>query len=185
TQKFAIVQEFSPDDNVAEGPTSIIISEPTMLFTISPSPTVSVIQGNEIKQPKSTQTDYRSEETTNKNTYKKCNIFDGRWVYNPNANPYYDSNTCPFIEEKMNCQNNGRPDFQYQKWRWEPKDCDIPLFDGRDMLERLRNKRVILVGDSLNRNMWESLACLLYISVHSSRTEVDAKGSDYKVFKAK
>lgn len=53
------------------------------------------------------------------------------------------------------------------------------------MLERLRGKRVIIVGDSLNRNQWESLACLLYSAVLPSRTIVDVKSGAYKVFKAK
>lgn len=53
------------------------------------------------------------------------------------------------------------------------------------MLERLRNKRVILAGDSLNRNMWESLACLLYSSIPSSTVEVEAQNPVYKVLKAK
>ncbi|KMT19214.1 hypothetical protein BVRB_1g013960 [Beta vulgaris subsp. vulgaris] len=33
----------------------------------------------------------------------------------------------------------------------------------------LRNKKMIMSGDSLNRNMWESVACLLYTSIHPSR----------------
>ncbi|XP_057534179.1 protein trichome birefringence-like 3 isoform X2 [Amaranthus tricolor] len=58
-------------------------------------------------------------------------------------------------------------------------------FDGRLMLERLRNKRLIIAGDSMNRNMWESLACLLYSSIPSSTVQVDAKNLEYKVLKAK
>ncbi|KMT13055.1 hypothetical protein BVRB_4g087670 [Beta vulgaris subsp. vulgaris] len=178
---------------------STTISEhrkPSMLSAISPPAAKASMKNkttqlddftsnqDEIKEPKSTQID-NTEKPTMNIAEKKCNMFDGRWVYKPDEKPYYDSNTCPFIEEKMNCQKNGRPDFEYEKWRWEAKDCNIPSFNGRDMLERLRNKRVILVGDSLNRNMWESLACLLYTSVPSSRVEVDANGSDYKVLKAK
>jgi hypothetical protein len=58
-------------------------------------------------------------------------------------------------------------------------------FNGTDMLERLRGKRVIIVGDSLNRNQWESLACLLYSSIPSSQAYVDVKSSVYKVLRAK
>ncbi|KMT08216.1 hypothetical protein BVRB_6g142340 [Beta vulgaris subsp. vulgaris] len=119
-------------------------------------------------------------------TTKKCNnLFDGRWVYIPEETPKYDSTTCPFLEEKMSCQKNGRPDFEYEKWRWEARDCDVPLFNGLHMMERLRNKRMIIAGDSLNRNMWESLACLLYTSISPSRAEVKAESPVYKIFKAK
>ncbi|CAN6728266.1 unnamed protein product [Malus baccata var. baccata] len=53
------------------------------------------------------------------------------------------------------------------------------------MLERLRGKRVIMVGDSLNRNQWESLACLLYSALPPSQTLVIVKSGIYKVFTAK
>ncbi|CAO2814536.1 unnamed protein product [Amaranthus hypochondriacus] len=116
----------------------------------------------------------------------KCNMFDGRWVYKPEVSLIYDSFNCPIIEEKMRCRKNGRPDFDYEKWIWEAEGCDIPLFDGKQMLDRLRNKRMIIVGDSLNRNMWESLVCLLYSSIRSSRrVEVQSKNPHYKVLKAK
>ncbi|CAO2814528.1 unnamed protein product [Amaranthus hypochondriacus] len=116
---------------------------------------------------------------------KKCNMFDGRWVYKEDEKPNYDSNTCPFLEEKMSCRKNGRINLEYEKWIWEATECDIPRFNGKDMMERLRNKRIIIAGDSLNRNMWESLACLLYTSIDSSRTEVQAQSPVHKVFKSK
>ncbi|KAL2937986.1 Protein trichome birefringence-like 28, partial [Bienertia sinuspersici] len=53
------------------------------------------------------------------------------------------------------------------------------------MLEKLKNKRVIIVGDSLNRNMWESLACLLYSSVPSSTAEFETERTEYKKLKVK
>ena len=54
-----------------------------------------------------------------------------------------------------------------------------------DMLERLRGKRLVFVGDSLNRNMWESLICILRNSVKdkskvfevSGRSQFRAEGS--------
>ncbi|KMS96427.1 hypothetical protein BVRB_9g225270 [Beta vulgaris subsp. vulgaris] len=192
--------EFAPLAD-AEAPISTIIPD-LLHHSIPPSPANYVnepiepakLDSDLTKQLKSTHYNDKAmpkipqntlEKQINNSTKNKCNIFDGRWVYKPGENPNYDTRRCSFIEEKMSCQKNGRPDFEYEKWRWEAKDCDIPLFNGRDMLERLRNKRVIIVGDSLNRNMWESLACLLYSSVSPSRAEVNDKSSHYKVFKAK
>jgi hypothetical protein len=44
------------------------------------------------------------------------------------------------------------------------------------MLERLRGKRLVFVGDSLNRNMWESLVCILRNSVKDKRKVFEASG---------
>ena len=51
-------------------------------------------------------------------------------------------------------------------------------------LERVRGKRLTFVGDSLNRNMWESLVCILRLAAKnkdkvyeiSGRTEFKKKG---------
>ncbi|KDP35549.1 hypothetical protein JCGZ_08987 [Jatropha curcas] len=76
-------------------------------------------------------------------------------------------------------------DSEYERLRWEAKGCEIPRFNGADMLGKPREKKVIIVGDSLNRNQWESLACLLYFAIPSSRADIDCLSGAYKVFKAK
>lgn len=53
--------------------------------------------------------------------------------------------------------------------------CYIRL-NATDMLERLRGKRLVFVGDSLNRNMWESLVCILRNSVKDKRKVFEASG---------
>ncbi|XP_010914510.2 protein trichome birefringence-like 40 [Elaeis guineensis] len=131
----------------------------------------------------------RSTERTSlsldgKSIERKCNIFDGRWVYDPKAYPLYHGKRCPFLGAQVSCQKNGRPDSAYEHWRWEPNGCRIPRFNGSYVLERLRGKRVAIIGDSLNRNQWESLACLLYSSVRPSRAFIKSQSSDYKIFRA-
>ncbi|KAG0459074.1 hypothetical protein HPP92_022202 [Vanilla planifolia] len=42
------------------------------------------------------------------------------------------------------------------------------------MLERSRNKRILFVGDSIGRNQWESLVCMLW-DASVNRTEVFEK----------
>ncbi|KAH7685216.1 PC-Esterase protein [Dioscorea alata] len=89
-----------------------------------------------------------------------CDLLKGKWVYHP-AGPLYTNNTCMFITQMQNCQGNGRPDKEYENWRWKPDDCDLPLFDGRKFLELMRDKTVAFVGDSVARNQFESMLCIL------------------------
>ncbi|KAM6541210.1 hypothetical protein CsatB_005657 [Cannabis sativa] len=117
-----------------------------------------------------------------------CDIFDGNWVWDETY-PLYNSPDCPFMDGGFRCSENSRPNHQYTKWRWQPKHCNLPRFDGEKMLEKLRNKRVVFAGDSIARNQWESLLCLLSsaVSNKSSIYEVNrnpiTKHSGYLIFK--
>ncbi|XP_042516662.1 protein trichome birefringence-like 6 [Macadamia integrifolia] len=90
----------------------------------------------------------------------ECDVTNGKWVFDENY-PLYTNISCPFIDEGFNCQANGRWDRDYMKWRWQPHECNIPRFDAVKMLELIRGKRLVFVGDSINRNQWESMLCLL------------------------
>lgn len=45
-----------------------------------------------------------------------------------------------------------------------------------DFLERLRGQRLVFVGDSLNRNMWESLVCILRESIRNKKRVFEISG---------
>ncbi|PSR90237.1 Protein trichome birefringence like [Actinidia chinensis var. chinensis] len=106
---------------------------------------------------------------------RHCDIFDGSWVRD-DSYPLYPSGSCPCIDEPFDCFRNGRGDNGYEKFRWQPKSCNIPRLNGRDMLDLLRGKRLVYVGDSLNRNMWESMVCTLRSSVKDKSRVFEASG---------
>nr|DAD19447.1 TPA_asm: hypothetical protein HUJ06_020910 [Nelumbo nucifera] len=54
-----------------------------------------------------------------------CDLFKGDWVWDEQY-PLYQSKDCRFLDEGFRCTENGRPDNFYTKWRWQPKDCNLP-----------------------------------------------------------
>lgn len=57
---------------------------------------------------------------------RQCDFSVGKWIYDQSY-PLYDA-TCPYLSGKLNCQMNGRPDSDYEKWRWKPAGCNIPRY---------------------------------------------------------
>ncbi|KAG1339023.1 protein trichome birefringence-like 33 [Cocos nucifera] len=94
-------------------------------------------------------------------TEEGCDVFDGKWVYDEVSRPHYAEDECRYISAQTRCQAYGRPDEAYQHWRWKPHSCSLPSFNATFMLEKLRGKRMMFVGDSLTRGQFTSMACLL------------------------
>ncbi|KAL0321811.1 UNVERIFIED_CONTAM: protein trichome birefringence-like 33 [Sesamum calycinum] len=98
-----------------------------------------------------------------------CDLFSGRWVRDYDR-PLYEEWECPYLEPQTTCLEHGRPEKDYQYWRWQPDGCSVPsttltlyrihvqfnCFNARLMLEGLRGKRMMFVGDSLNRGQFTS-----------------------------
>ncbi|XBH95939.1 hypothetical protein VPH35_086424 [Triticum aestivum] len=78
----------------------------------------------------------------------------GRWVYDEEAYALYKESACRFMSENLACGRYGRTDLRYQHWRWQPHGCDLPRY-------KLRGKQLAFVGDSLNRDQWVSMVCLI------------------------
>ncbi|XP_042508133.1 protein YLS7-like [Macadamia integrifolia] len=90
-----------------------------------------------------------------------CDLYDGKWFYD-SAGPLYTNNTCPILTQMQNCQGNGRPDKDYENWRWKPSKCDLPRFNATKFLELMRGKTLAFIGDSVTRNEMESMLCILW-----------------------
>ncbi|XP_028785658.1 protein trichome birefringence-like 31 [Neltuma alba] len=90
-----------------------------------------------------------------------CNVFEGKWVWDNESYPLYQEQSCPYLVKQTTCLKNGRPDSFYQNWRWQPHGCNLPRFDPLKLLDMLRGKRMMFIGDSLQRGQFESMVCLV------------------------
>nr|GMC61597.1 protein trichome birefringence-like 36 [Ipomoea batatas] len=106
---------------------------------------------------------------------RSCDFSAGKWVFDQSY-PLYDPARCPYLSTAVSCSKNGRPDSDYQKWKWKPDGCTIPRFDALEFLGRMRRKRIMLVGDSIMRNQWESLVCLVQSVIPTARKTVTYNG---------
>jgi hypothetical protein len=113
-----------------------------------------------------------------------CDLSDGRWVFDNVSLPAYREKECTFLTKQVTCLANGRPDDTWQYWKWQPNHCSLPTFDARRFMETMRGKRLMFVGDSLNRNQWESLVCLVQPILSKGRKKIVKRGS-LTIFHAK
>ncbi|BAT81082.1 hypothetical protein LR48_Vigan07g057100 [Vigna angularis] len=117
-------------------------------------------------------------------TEEGCDIFSGSWVRDELNRPLYEESECPYIQPQLTCQEHGRPDKDYQHWRWQPHHCDLPKFNASLVLETLRGKRMMFVGDSLNRGQYVSFVCLLHKLIPNDEKSMETFDS-LTVFTAK
>ncbi|BBN09077.1 hypothetical protein MPTK1_4g16930 [Marchantia polymorpha subsp. ruderalis] len=102
-----------------------------------------------------------ASKTTNTSSGPVCDFTRGYWVKDE-SRPLYDGTKCKaYLAQMWACREMNRPDFEYEKLRWQPDGCDLPSFTSSNFLQRMKHKVVAFVGDSLGRQQFQSLMCML------------------------
>lgn len=102
-----------------------------------------------------------SENFTATPERQDCNFAKGRWVIDDNR-PLYSGFGCKqWLSSTWSCRLTQRTDFEYEKLRWRPKNCEMEEFTGVKFLKRMQNKTLAFIGDSLGRQQFQSLMCMI------------------------
>ncbi|KAJ7956001.1 Protein trichome birefringence-like [Quillaja saponaria] len=108
---------------------------------------------------------------------KACNYAKGKWVPDNNR-PLYSGFGCKqWLSGMWACRLTQRTDFAYEKLRWQPKECQMEEFEGSKFLGRMQNKILAFVGDSLGRQQFQSLMCM--ITSGEETNDVEDVGKEY------
>ncbi|KAF6165827.1 hypothetical protein GIB67_012724 [Kingdonia uniflora] len=110
-------------------------------------------------------------------TSNACDYSRGHWVHDDGFSLPLYTEECSFLDPGFRCHQNGRKDGDYVKWQWKPDGCELPRFNASDLLERSRNGRIVFAGDSIGRNQWESLICMLAKAVSNQSTVYEENGN--------
>ncbi|CAO2820125.1 unnamed protein product [Amaranthus hypochondriacus] len=113
-----------------------------------------------------------------------CDVSDGKWVFNRSIKPLYSDRSCPYLDKQVSCVKNGRPDSNYRYWHWQPDECSLRRFNPERALKRLKGKRLLFVGDSLQRGQWQSFVCLVESIIPDGQKSMK-RGRAHSVFRAK
>ncbi|KAF8092176.1 hypothetical protein N665_0422s0012 [Sinapis alba] len=90
-----------------------------------------------------------------------CNYAKGKWVVD-NHRPLYSGSHCKqWLASMWACRLMQRTDFAFERLRWQPKDCSMEEFEGSKFLRRMQNKTLAFVGDSLGRQQFQSMMCMI------------------------
>ncbi|KAJ4982018.1 hypothetical protein NE237_032855 [Protea cynaroides] len=118
-----------------------------------------------------------SEET------KVCNYAKGSWVAD-NRRPLYSGHGCKqWLSPMWACRLTQRIDFSYEGFRWQPENCAMPEFERSAFLRRMQDKTLAFVGDSLGRQQFQSLMCM--VTGGKDNPDVQDVGWEYDLVKAR
>ncbi|OMO92163.1 hypothetical protein COLO4_17816 [Corchorus olitorius] len=101
-----------------------------------------------------------------------CDYSDGSWIYDPDFKFNRYSSRCQQMHKGWNCVLNKKSSArEIVKWRWKPRNCNLPPLDPLKFLQTYKDTKIGFVGDSLNRNMFISLFCILKRVSSSSKVK--------------
>ncbi|KDP29554.1 hypothetical protein JCGZ_19267 [Jatropha curcas] len=112
---------------------------------------------------------------------KACNYAKGRWVED-RRRPLYSGFGCKqWLSEMWACRLTQRTDFSYERYRWNPENCEMPEFEASQFLKRMQDKTIAFIGDSLGRQQFQSMMCMA--SGGEWRLDVEDVGAEYGLVK--
>ncbi|XP_076914054.1 protein trichome birefringence-like 35 [Bidens hawaiensis] len=155
-----------PNDDIAATHNKPLQSPPEILDRFSICNSTIKYNGKLDSNTRLVQSD--EQEDTN----DTCDVFSGRWVFDNVSFPLYNESDCPYMSDQLACHKHGRPDLMYQNWRWQPHGCDLERWNATEMWNKLRGKRLMFVGDSLNRGQWISMLCLLESAIPADKKSI-------------
>ncbi|CAI5482284.1 unnamed protein product [Closterium sp. Yama58-4] len=109
-----------------------------------------------------------------------CDLYTGEWVKDFQHHPLYSGSTCQFPLPHWTCRRKDCPSFLYEQFRWQPEGCRVPHFNRTELKERLRNKKVAFVGDSVGLQQFFSFLCLISPTPRTHEPYIESRDSDYK-----
>ncbi|GAB4838060.1 Protein trichome birefringence-like 16 [Ancistrocladus abbreviatus] len=120
---------------------------------------------------------------TNQAKEQTCNYARGKWVADDHQPLYSGSGCKKWLSGMWACRMTQRTEFAYEKFRWLPHDCEMEEFEGSKFLKRMQDKTLAFIGDSLARQQFQSLMCM--ITGGEERPEVMNVGWEFGLVKAR
>ncbi|XP_073387232.1 protein trichome birefringence-like 14 [Physcomitrium patens] len=151
TEKLTKSSETSVDAQQADG----MVLDPASIGSPPTSSEETLLEPDGISQETNTDTSH------NETSEKQCDYSVGKWVRD-DTRPLYSGLECTlWLSPGFSCRLHDHPNKLMDRYRWQPAGCDMPPFNASRVLETLRNKVIAFVGDSLGRQQYQSIMCLL------------------------
>ncbi|EOA20311.1 hypothetical protein CARUB_v10000619mg [Capsella rubella] len=148
----------SEENKLEQAKHEVAVGEGEAKKTIHIKETVSDPQSNILATDKE-RTD--GSTSTARMANPACNYAKGKWVVD-NHRPLYSGSQCKqWLASMWACRLMQRTDFAFERLRWQPKDCSMEEFEGSKFLRRMKNKTLAFVGDSLGRQQFQSMMCMI------------------------